>query len=105
MLATDRHVSREAATVPDLLIGRNSEPDTIPAAFSHSLRALTGQATSPACDRDRATHGLLVGLAAADRDQQSGLRFRDVGHVQSDQLRTTKRTGKAEQKQCSIPQS
>jgi hypothetical protein len=36
-------LSREVATMPDLLMGRNNEPDTIPAASSHSLRALTRQ--------------------------------------------------------------
>jgi hypothetical protein len=34
MLATDQTVSREAATAPALLIGRNSEPDAIPATLS-----------------------------------------------------------------------
>jgi hypothetical protein len=38
--ATDRQVSLEAATVPDVLIGRNSAPDAIPAALSHSLSDL-----------------------------------------------------------------
>jgi hypothetical protein len=81
-LATDRSVSREAATVPDLLMGRNSEPDTIPAAFSHSMRALTGQATSP---------------HAIDRDRQSGLCFLDVAHIQCNQ-RSERRASKAKEK-------
>ena len=39
--ATDRQVSREAATVPALLIGRNNGPASIPAASSHARSAFT----------------------------------------------------------------
>ena len=46
-LATDRSVSCSAATVHALLMGLNIGPALIPAASSHSRRALAGHATSP----------------------------------------------------------
>src|SRR5450631_2306432 len=61
-----------------------------PSGIQPRSDSLNGASDIAACDRDRATHGLLIGLAAADRDQQSGLRFLDVGHIQCNQLRATK---------------
>jgi hypothetical protein len=65
-------------------MGLNIGPALIPAAPSHSRRALAGHATSPPGDRNGGAFTFLVGLAVPDGDQQAALGFRDVGHVKSD---------------------
>src|SRR5882724_2097704 len=47
IFATDLSDSPASATPPDLLTARNTGPLLIPAASSHSCRALTGHTTAP----------------------------------------------------------